>query len=220
VQNVTARRRLRARISLAVLLLIIVIVAIPAIRRSILRAAGWALISSEPVERADAIVVTVDADGAGVLEAADLVHDGVATRVAVFGETPDTIVEREFNRRGIAYENEAARSLRQLKSLGIDTVDLIPTYVSGTEDEGPVLAKWCDQHGYRSVVVVSTADHSRRLRRLLHRSMKGHQTRVTAHSARYSEFDPDRWWQSRRGIRTEVAELQKLLLDVVRHPIN
>jgi len=50
--------------------------------------------------------------------------------------------------------------------------------------------------------------------------MKGHQTRVTAHSARYSEFDPDRWWQSRRGIRTEVAELQKLLLDVVRHPIN
>ena len=220
MRNETARRRLRARIPLAVLLLIIAIIAIPAIRRSILRAAGWALISNEPVERADAIVVTVDADGAGVLEAADLVHDGVATRVAVFGETPDTIVEREFNRRGIAYENEAARSLRQLKSLGIDTVDLIPTYVSGTEDEGPVLAKWCDQHGYRSVVVVSTADHSRRLRRLLHRSMKGHQTRVTAHSARYSEFDPDRWWQSRRGIRTEVAELQKLLLDVVRHPIN
>jgi alpha-L-arabinofuranosidase len=69
-------------------------------------------------------------------------------------------------------------------------------------------------------VVVSTSDHSRRLRRVIHRSMKGHSTKVTSHSTRYSAFDPDRWWQSRRGIRTEVVELQKLLLDVVRHPIS
>jgi hypothetical protein len=45
------------------------------------------------------------------------------------------------------------------------------------------LADWCDQHRFRSVVVVSTPDHSRRLRRVLHRSMKGHQTRVTVRPA-------------------------------------
>jgi hypothetical protein len=32
-----------------------------------------------------------------------------------------------------------------------------------------------------------------------------------------SSFDPDRWWESRDGVKTEIVELQKLLLDVVLH---
>jgi hypothetical protein len=162
----------------------------------------------------------VDADGAGVLEAADLVQGGVSSRVAVFSEPVDTKVEREFARRGISYESAAARSVRQLRAFGVDKVELISTKVAGSEEEGPVLAAWCDQHAFRSVVVVSTSDHTRRLRRILHRSMKGHQTRVTTHCARYSMFDPNQWWQSRHGIRTEVVEVQKLLFDIVRHPIS
>jgi len=220
MQNMIARRRRCAGIVLVVLLLGVASIAISAIRQPILRAAGWALVVNERVEAADVIVVAVNADGAGVLEAADLVHSGVATRVAVFADPPDSIVEREFVRRGIPYEDAAARSVRQLRALGVDTIDLIPTFVAGSEDEGPVLADWCDQHRFRSVVVVSTSDHSRRLRRLLHRSMKGHQTRVSVRSARYLVFDPDRWWRSHGEIRTELEELEKLLLDVVRHPIS
>jgi hypothetical protein len=195
-----------------------VIVGVPTIRTSILRAAGWALIVDEPVEPADIIVVTADADGAGVLEAADLVHSGIATRVAVFADPPDP-VDREFIRRGIPYEDAAARSARQLKSLGVTAIVQIPRAVAGTGAEGEVLPGWCDQHRFRLVVVVSTSDHSRRLRRVLHRSMKGHQTRVTVRPARYSAFEPDRWWETRDGVRTEITELAKLLLDVALHPI-
>lgn len=220
MQNMIVRRQRCAGIVLLVVLLGVASFAISAIRRPILRAAGWALVINEHVEPADAIVVAVNADGAGVLEATDLVHSGVATRVAIFAEPPDTMLEREFIRRGVRYEDAAARSVRQLRALGVDTIDLIPTYVAGSEEEGPVLADWCDQHRFRSVVVVSTSDHSRRLRRVLHRSMKGHQTRVTVRSARYLVFDPDEWWRSHGGIRTEVEELEKLLLDVVRHPIS
>lgn len=193
-EKMSGRRRRCAGIVLAVVVLGVVSIAISAIRLPILRAVGWAaLVVNDRIEPADAIVVMVDADGAGVLEAADLVHSGVSTRVAVFGETPDAVVEREFGRRGIAYENAAARSVRQLRALGVAAVDLIPTYVSGTADEGPALAGWCDQHGFRSIVAVSTLDHSRRLYRMLHRSMKGHPARVTICSARYSAFDPDQW---------------------------
>ena len=220
MQNMIGRRQRRAGMVLVVVLLGAACIGIYAIRRPILRAAGWALVVNERAEAADVIVVAVNADGAGVLEAADLVHSGVATRVAVFADPPDSIVEREFVRRGIPYEDAAARSVRQLRALGVDTIDLIPTFVAGSEDEGPVLADWCDQHRFRSVVVVSTSDHSRRLRRLLHRSMKGHQTRVSVRSARYLVFDPDRWWRSHGEIRTELEELEKLLLDVVRHPIS
>ncbi len=158
MQNMIARRRLYVGIVLVVALLGIASIAISAVRRPILRAAGWALVVNDRVEPSDVIVVTVDADGAGVLEAADLVQSGVAPRVAVFGEPPDS-VEREFIRRGIPYEDEAARSVRRLRALGVVPVELIPTFVAGSEDEGPVLADWCDQHSFRSVVVVSTSDH-------------------------------------------------------------
>jgi hypothetical protein len=181
---------------------------------------GWVLVVDESVEPADVIVVALAADGAGVLEAAELVHSGAANRVAVFVGPADPAVEREFTRRGVPYEGAAARSVRQLGALGVPTVEYIPRSVAGSEDEGPVLADWCDQHGFRSVVVVSASDHSRRLRRVLRRSMKGHQTRVTIRSARYSKFDPDQWWKTRDGIRTEIEELEKLVLDILRHPIS
>ena len=207
------------RILAVVVLAAAVMVGAPAIRGSILRAAGWALVIDEPLEPADIVVIAIDAGGAGVLEAADLVHSGIARRVAVFADPPDS-VDREFIRRGIPYEDAAARSVRQLGSLGVTGIEQIPKTETGTEAEGEVLRGWCDQHQFGSVVVVTTPDHSRRLYRVLHRSMKGHLTRVTVRFARHAVFDPDRWWKTRDGIRTEIVELEKLLLDLVRHPIS
>jgi hypothetical protein len=211
--------RLRRGTAFGLLLLAVVSIATPAIRHSILRAAGWTLVVNERIGAADTIVVSGEADGAGVLEAADLVHSGVATRVAVFSYGRDAVV-REFTRRGIPYEDKSARFVGELKALGLVDVEQIPTYVTGTEDEGPVLARWCDEHRFHSVVVVGSRDHSRRLRRVFQRSMKGHQTTVVVCSSPYSEFDPDRWWNSRSGTRTEIIELEKLFLDIVRHPIS
>jgi len=219
VQGVISRRRRWVQILTVVVLAWMMAVWIPAIRHSILRAAGWALVVNDPVEPADIILLAFDPSGAGALEAADLVHSGVATRVAVFADPPDS-VDREFIRRGVAYEDAAARSTRQLRSLGVTSVEQIPKAVAGTEAESRALRDWCDRNRFRSIVVVSSPDHSRRLRRGLLRSLKGNETRITVRPARHSQFDPDRWWETRDGIRTEVIELEKLLLDIVRHPIS
>jgi hypothetical protein len=53
----------------------------------------------------------------------------------------------------------------------------------------------------------------------LRRSM-GHPTRVMVQPARYSIFDRDRWWETRDGVRTEIVELQKLVLEIVLHPLS
>ena len=219
MQNMIARRQRWARMMLVVGLLGAASMGLSAIRRPLLRAAGRALVVNERVEAADVIVLASNADFAGMLETADLVHSGVARRVAVFADPPDK-VDLEFIRRGIPYEDAGARSIRYLRALGVDTIEQIPRDLLGTEVIGRVLPDWCAQQRLRSVVVVSTSDHSRRLRRVLHRSMKGYQTRVTVRSARYSDFDPDRWWESHDGVRTEIDEVEKLLLDVVRHPFS
>ena len=194
------------------------IVAIRPVREPVLRAAGWALVVNEPGASADIIVLSLDSGGAGALEAADLVQSGISKRVAVFTDPPSG-EDHEFIRRGLPYEDAAARQIRQLRSLGVTDVVQI-SRVDGTEGEGQVLRLWCDEHELRSIVVVATKDHSRRLRRVLDRVMKGHPTRVTVQLARYSNFDPDRWWETRGGIRTEIIELQKLVLDIVLHPIS
>src|SRR5208282_2415036 len=194
------------------------IVAIRSPWEPVLRAAGWALVVNDPIAPADIIVLSLDSDGAGALEAADLVQSGVSKRVAVFMDPPSG-EDYEFIRRGLPYEDAGARQIRQLRSLGVTDVVQI-SRIDGTEDEGRVLPRWCDEHNLRSIVVVAAKDHSRRLRRVLDRVMKGHPTRATVQPARYSSFDPDRWWETRGGVRTEIFELQKLLLDVVLHPMS
>ena len=216
---VDVERRHKAQATAGALAILVALVGLWAGRTVILRGAGWALVAEDPLQPADAIVVAIDAGGAGVLEAADLIHSGIAPSVAVFAEPQDEI-EREFLRRGLPYETTADHAVRLLRSLGVTNVERIPQLVSGTEAVGKVLPVWCDQRGFRRVVVVSSSDHTRRLRRVLHRALAGRGIAAVVRRARYSEFEPDRWWQSRAGARIEVEELEKLLFDIVRHPIS
>ena len=195
------------------------IVAVPSIRESVLRPAGWALVVHEPIVPADVIVVSLASGGAGAIEAADLMQDGIATRIAVFTDPPSG-EDHEFIRRGLPYEDASARQIRQLRWLGVTNVTQIPMTDRGTEGEGRALRSWCDQHQFRSIVFVAARGPSRRLRRVLDRTMKGHPTRVMVQPARYSPFDPDRWWETRDGVRAGIVELQKLVLEVILHPLS
>ncbi|WP_284421289.1 MULTISPECIES: hypothetical protein [unclassified Bradyrhizobium] len=197
----------------------VAVAAAPSVAKPVLRAAGHALVLSELAAPADIIVIATDSGGAGVLQAADLVHDGIARRVAVFTDPPSG-EDLEFIRRGLPYDDMAARQIRQLGSLGIADVVTIPREEAGSRGEGEVLAAWSDQHAIRAIVFVAASDHSRRIRRVLDRNMKGHGARVTVQAERYSGFDPECWWQTRRGTRTAIIELEKLALDIVMHPLS
>ncbi|HUI63110.1 MAG TPA: hypothetical protein VLX90_22980 [Steroidobacteraceae bacterium] len=203
----------------AAALAVLVLAAARGPRETLLRRAGHALVSDDPLTRADIIVIATDADGAGVLEAADLVKAGVAPRIALFPDPPDA-TDLEFLRRGVPYFNAAAVARQQLKDLGVNAVEEIPQTVRGTEDEGPALRAWITAGGWKNVVFISTKDHSRRTRRVMDRALQGVNATVLVRGSRYSDFDPDAWWHSRAGTRIEAVELEKLLLDVLRHPFS
>ena len=217
--SMISRRSWWAPILVVVALTALALVAVRSLREPVLRAAGWALVLNEPVASADIIVLSLDSGGAGALEAADLVQSGISKRVSVFVDPP-SLQDREFIRRGLPYEDEGARQIRQLRSLGVTDIVRISTIEGGSTGEGQALPPWCDEHQLQSVVFVADKDHSRRVRRVLDRVMKGHSTRVTVQPARYSNFDPDRWWETRRGIAAVIVGLQKLVLDVVLHPMS
>jgi hypothetical protein len=201
------------------MLAVALVIAIPPTRTACLKAIGHALVLDRPIGAADVIVLSIDAGPSGVLEAVDLIGQGVSGAVAVFAEPP-TRAEVELLKRGVPYQDSAAQSLRHLASLGVANITRIPTPVTGTGAEADVLPAWLTQHGYRSAIVITTSDHSRRAQRLLDRATEDRDIRVSVRPSRYSNFDPDSWWKDRRGTRTALIELQKLLLDILSHPLS
>lgn len=193
--------------------------AIAPIRDALLRAAGNMLVREDSPIHADVIVISVDSGGAGVLEASDLVRRRLAPGVALFADPPNA-VDREFLRRGFPYHDAAAERTAELHELGVASVAQIPRVVQGTHDEMSTLGAWCQSHAIRSLMFVSATDHTRRTRRMLRRALGSRGIRVAVIGSKYDHFDPDAWWLSREGARTEIVESQKLLLDVLLHPLS
>ena len=189
-----------------------------AVRTPLMRLAGHALAAEDPLAASDVVVVPQWAGDAGALEAVDLVRGGYAQRVAVL-LVPDDAAEAELRRRGIPVDDFHNWLTHVIATLGV-AVQNISNAANGTEAESDLLPAWCTRNGVRSIIVVSTADHSRRVRRVLRRTMAGRGIRVIVREAGYSEFNPDAWWKSRGGARTEIVEFEKLALDVLRHPLN
>jgi hypothetical protein len=203
----------------AVMLVATIVVGLAALsfpRAAILRAMGNALVATDALTPVDVIVVAADTFEAGALDAADLVAQHVASRVAVFtiaprGETPQegNPIVRKISR------TEWMVSL--LSTRGIPVIR-IPTPVSGTTDSVPVLVDWATAHDVRSVLLVTAPDHSRRLRHVVERERTSRAITILVRPTRYSRFDADRWWQSRDGRSTFGKEFPKLVADAALHP--
>jgi hypothetical protein len=209
----------RWKSALLIVLCLIAIVAATPLRVVPLRWAGHALVSVDPLVRADIAIVPEWTGAAGALEVADLIQAGMVDRVGVLA-TPVLPEEREFRRRGIPYDDEAAHLMHQMISLGVQKPERLPTSAAGTEAEGQELAEWCQANHVREMMIISPPDHSRRLRRVLRRSMGQCAANVSVRTTRYATFDPDHWFETRWGLRIGVVELEKLILDVVRHPFS
>jgi len=186
--------------------------------KTILQQLGNALIVDEPLQSADAIVVPEWTQTAGVLEAADLVSCHISKKVVILVDDTEDPALMELTRRGVSVST-SSWLVKVFKELNVPDVESVPGG-QGSEAESRMLPDWCDRNRFQTVVVISLPDHSRRLRRLLNRSMKGHATRTIIRTSRYSSFDPARWWWTRTGIRTQVEESQKLLLDLALHPFG
>ena len=207
-----------AIILLALATLSIVITgSVPAWRSSVLAAVGWTLVAEDPPAKADIVVISTNGLQSGILEAADLVHSGFASRVAIF-RPPVSRAASELERRGVKTSSEKEAAIQFLHELGVAEVAIIPSTV-GTVDEGDVLKRWCIANNIHSILFVSVPDHSRRTRRVLNRALGQYGVKVMVRYTRFSEYDPNAWWRTRGGQRVQLVETEKLLLDLLRHPL-
>ncbi len=169
---------------------------------------GEFLIVSDPLQRADAIVVLGgdDASGNRVSEAVSLLRKGWSDRLFLSGGP----IARDV------FYPEVMR--KQAEKLGVPTsqIVLLPTNeVSGglatsTLSEAQLLLPQCRSREYHSIIVVTSNYHTRRAKRIFGRVFKDSGILVIVHPSPDDSFKVNHWWTRRADFRTWLLEMEKL----------
>ena len=177
------------------------------------------MITEAPLDRADAILVL---GGSGsyrerARKAAQLLSQGRAPRILVTNDNMRGPWSKEAQRNLYFYE----RALEELKNRGVraESIEVLPEPVGGTHNEAELVKRYAIEHGLHSVLVVTSAYHSRRALWTFTRVFRD--TDVVIGMAPVAPGDespaPVSWWLSRRGWSLVAAEYVKLIYYVVKY---
>ncbi len=182
-----------------VIFLVLVMVLILAINWvSFLRMLGAFLVIKDDLRPADAIVV-LGGDNERVVQAVDLYQEGFAHFIIISGADPFFIIE-EMKKLAVKGGVPAERILLEPKARHTFQH---PLFVK------PILL----DHGFTSVIVVSSPYHMRRAAMLFNGEFRGTGIKLLYYPAQHSWFDAKHWWQSAEGRRVVFSEYAKMSVN-------
>lgn len=176
-------------------------------------AAALCLITSAPLERADAIVVFSGAYAyrERAARAAELFQEGRARAVILTNDNQQSGWSSREQRNPLFVE----RAREELLELGVpaDKVIILPGVVTGTYEEAALVRDYATSNGLRSILFVTSQYHSRRALWTVRRTFAGTQIAVGLETARPGTDTPSplAWWLRPRGWSTVASEYPKLI---------
>jgi uncharacterized SAM-binding protein YcdF (DUF218 family) len=175
------------------------------VRVPLLRLAGNSWVVNEEPQPSDAIVILGDDNlgGERARRAAELFKAGWAPRLIASG------------RYLRPYLSVSELMQRDLTAMGVPSNAIIqfPHRAANTGEEAFALGKFLSAHGWKRIILVTSNYHTRRARYIYERALPaGMQLRVVAASD--SDFDPDTWWRSYKGINLMAHETAGFLVAV------
>jgi len=182
-------------------------------REPLLRGAASLWIVSDPVTRADAIVVLGGNFQFRPLLAADLYRRGLAGRILV-SRTPDA-----YQSRGDRIPADAELNRAALLKLGVPpaAIEEFGNASTSTRDEAVALREWAERHGATSVIAPTEIFSARRVRWIFRRELFGTGVAIAVPSFEPPEYTAREWWKSERGMITFRDELFKYLYYRLRY---
>ena len=177
------------------------------------------LIIEAPLAKADAIVVLGGSANykERAREAARLLLEGHSQRILITNDNmrgPWSSVEQ---RNLFFYE----RSLEEIKNAGVppERVEVLLKPVANTHEEAELVKQYAVDHGWQSILIVTSAYHSRRALWTFSRVFRdsGLQVGLTPVSPGIDSPRPATWWLSARGWRLVPTEYVKMIYYVVKY---
>jgi uncharacterized SAM-binding protein YcdF (DUF218 family) len=176
----------------------------------LLTAAGWYLITAQPLEKADLILVLSGQPFLRVPEAARLYQDGIAPRILLTSEPRERGLE-VLARQGIRFPDSLENALAVLQALRVprSAILVIPDRSDSTWAEMQAVARFLNANPARTLIIVTSKSHTTRAHKIFAAGL-GQGTRLIMRPVVNDPFDPTRWWKDRTDAKAVLHEFQAL----------
>jgi uncharacterized SAM-binding protein YcdF (DUF218 family) len=185
--------------------LVVVLVALGVLAAVSLPAVGLFLVVADPLARSDAIFVLEGATPSRELEAAALYHGGWAPLV-VLTRPRDPLPETTRRLAGEPLPYERAFHVLRHRGVPASAIVVLSDGVENTAEELAADFAFARERGFRRVILVSSALHTRRVH-LIWSWRYGDRIPAIVCPTSFETYAADRWWRSRYGIERAVHEL-------------
>ncbi len=176
------------------------------------RAGSWLVIADE-AESVDLIMVLMGPIPDRTLQAADLYHQGVSSKIVFCNDHQPGA--RQLLEYQIKLDNIADIAKSTLVQLGVQAehIHILDHFTSSTQDEAIRLRDYLLQNpGIESVVMVTSSYHSRRTYTIFSKVFRRAGLDIDLYISEnpYTEFGGERWWEDRSSATMVVFEYMKL----------
>jgi uncharacterized SAM-binding protein YcdF (DUF218 family) len=173
------------------------------------------LIVEKPLNRADAILVL---SGSSVYlertqEAAALFKKGIAPKILL----TDDGLKSGWNRKEQRNPFFAERAHWELVNQGVpeDAIEILPAVVKTTHDEAILLEKTAKERGFKSILLVTSAYHTRRalwtFEKVLRDNNNSIEIGIEPAPVGMQTLPPDYWWLAAGGWKFVAGEYLKTI---------
>jgi uncharacterized SAM-binding protein YcdF (DUF218 family) len=190
----------------AVLLLLVVFAY--AFRAPILTGVADYLVVNDKLEPADIIFLLNSEVNTRPFYASDLYRQGLAPVIVIARSEDTPTVDLGL------VPNDTDIDVGVMEKLGVPADKIIvlpvPGGVTSTFDEAMALKQYIEANGVHSIILVTSAFHTRRARWIFDRELSGLPVTLEMAAAPYPTFDQANWWQNETGLITVNNEYIKL----------
>jgi uncharacterized SAM-binding protein YcdF (DUF218 family) len=176
------------------------------------KAGTWLVMKDNPVH-ADAIVILMGSISDRILQATDLYKQGSAREVIIVEESMGAY--RALEERGVQIISNTRQVRDALVTLGIpaDGITTLQGDATSTQMEAMIIKEYIsDKPGIDTIIIVSSADHTRRASMIFNAAFRNVEEPVTilCSPSAYTNFDAEKWWRGKEGIQVVVSEYVKI----------
>jgi uncharacterized SAM-binding protein YcdF (DUF218 family) len=170
---------------------------------------GRWLVVEDPLVKARAIAVLSGSMPVRALEGAKLYREGYAPEIWL---THSSEPGKTLQEMGISFEGEDYYNTRVLIHNGVppEAIRVLETPIVNTADEISLIGSALANEKDRTVIIVTSKAHSRRVR-LLWRRLADGKGRTIVRAASGDSFDPRHWWRTTSDALDVVREVLGLL---------
>jgi uncharacterized SAM-binding protein YcdF (DUF218 family) len=182
------------------------------------RGLGRWLVRPDVPAHAGAIVILSGGMPYRAEQAAVIYHAGDAPEVWI--TRPRSAAER-LQEMGIHYVGEEDYNRQILLHAGVpdQAIQVLPDGIFDTADELTETARQLRRENKSSVLIVTSAEHTRRVRTLWHLLADKNEVGIVCESPQ-DPFDADHWWRNTRDAYSVVRELLGLTDAWLRLPVH